>query len=324
VERPVIVTGAAGFAGGHLVERLAGHLPASRPLIGWVRPGGRLPPEGSAPRVSWQPVDLLDRLAVDAAVASARPTVVYHCAGSPHVASSWSDTLIPLQSNVESTHYLLLALERHSPDTRVMVPSSALVYGAQDFALDEGCPLAPRTPYGVSKLAQEMLALCAGQDFGMQALIARPFNHIGPRQDASFVAAAFARQIAEAEAGFAEPVIRVGNLDARRDLTDVRDTVRAYVAIAERGLVSRVYNVCSGQAHRIGDLLEHLLSLARVRVSVHLDADRLRPSDTPLLLGNGARIARELGWSAEIPMQQTLADLLADWRARALAGRTRA
>jgi GDP-4-dehydro-6-deoxy-D-mannose reductase len=324
VERPVIVTGAAGFAGGHLLERLAQDLPAERALTGWIRPGGSGGPDRGVGRAAWQSIDLLDRPAVDAAIASATPAFVYHCAGSPHVASSWSDTLVPLESNVLATQHLLLAIERHCPDARVLIPSSALIYKPINAALTEEATVVPRTPYGVSKLAQEMLARRAGDDRGLQALIARPFNHIGPRQDASFVASAFARQIAEAEAGLVEPVIRVGNLDAHRDLTDVRDTVRAYVAIAEHGIASRVYNVCSGQAHRIGDLLDRLLSLSRVRVAVRLDPDRLRPSDTPLLLGDATRIRRELGWRAEIPIDQTLADLLADWRMRVSAGGTRA
>jgi GDP-4-dehydro-6-deoxy-D-mannose reductase len=324
VNRPVIVTGAAGFAGSHLVERLAHDLDASRPLIGWYRPGGTSPPPGISPRVSWRAVDLLNEHAVDAAVSSATPAAVYHCAGSPHVASSWSDTLVPLQSNVLTTEHLLRSLERHAPGARVLVPSSALVYRPGEAALDEASPLAPRTPYGVSKLAQELLARRAAEDRGLLACVARPFNHIGARQDSSFVASAFARQIAEAEAGLAEPVISVGNLDARRDLTDVRDTVRAYVAIAERGVPGRVYNVCSGEAFRIGDLLDRLLARARVRVAVKHDAERLRPSDTPMLLGNPTRIANELGWRAEIPIDQTLADLLAHWRTRVQAGRTRA
>lgn len=321
MDRPVIVTGAAGFAGSHLLDRLVQRMPAGQPLVAWRRPGGTAPRVVS-PRVAWQAVDALDADAVDAAIAAAAPATMYHFAGSPHVASSWSDTLVPLQSNVLATHYVLLSIERHAPDARLLVPSSALVYRPHGQALREDAPVAPRTPYGISKLAQEMLARRAESDRRIQALIARPFNHIGPRQEASFVASAFARQIADAEAGLVEPVIRVGNLDARRDLTDVRDTVRAYELIAERGVPGRVYNVCSGQAYRIGDLLERLVSLARVRVEVRLDPGRLRPSDTPVLLGDPSRISAELGWRAEIPIQETLADLLSHWRMQVAAGRS--
>ncbi|HSL22108.1 MAG TPA: GDP-mannose 4,6-dehydratase [Vicinamibacterales bacterium] len=313
MHRPVIVTGAAGFAGSHLADRLARKLPPDQPLVAWHRPGGTLP-RTCAPRVTWAAVDLLDREAVAAAIAGTQPTAVYHCAGSPHVASSWSDSLVPLESNVLGTHHLLLAVERHAPDARVLVPSSALVYAPADCALAEEAPLLPRTPYGLSKLAQELLAARAHGDRDLRTLIARPFNHIGPRQRDSFVASAFARQIAEAEAGLGEPVVRVGNLEARRDLTDVRDTVRAYQAIVERGATGRTYNVCSGRAYRVGELLERLIAMARVPMRVAVDAARLRPADIPLLAGDPSRIERELGWRAEIPIEETLADLLAHWR----------
>lgn len=324
MDRPVIVTGAAGFAGSHLLERLARELPAGCVLEGWSRPGGSAPLHLEGRAITWRAINLLDAAAVDAAIAASRPSLIYHCAGSPHVASSWSDTLLPLESNVLSTHHLLLAMERHCRDARIMVPSSALVYRPQGTLIDEQCALGPGTPYGVSKLAQEMIASRAGRDRGIRAFIARPFNHIGPRQNESFVASAFARQIAEAEAGSRDAVIHVGNLDARRDLTDVRDTVRAYVLIANRGAAGKVYNVCSGQAHRIGDLLERLLALGRVRVTVKLDPDRLRPSDSPLLVGDAGRITRELGWRAEISIEQTLVDLLDHWRSRVHADGTRA
>jgi GDP-4-dehydro-6-deoxy-D-mannose reductase len=319
VKRPVVVTGGAGFAGSHLIDRLDEVLPFGDPVHAWRRPGGS-PAHRASARLSWADIDLLDAAAVRKAVELARPAAIYHCAGSPHVASSWSDMLTPLQSNVLSTEHLLLAIEQHSPDTRLFVPSSALVYAMGDHPLGEEAALKPRTPYGVSKLAQEFLATRAHRDRGLATLVARPFNHIGPRQEASFVAAAFARQIAEIEAGRVEPVIKVGNLDARRDLTDVRDTVRAYQAITERGVPGRIYNVCSGRAYRIGDLLDHLVSLARIRVRVAVDPDKLRPSDVPVLTGDGSRIAADLGWRPEIPIERTLSDLLEYWRERVAAG----
>ena len=310
---PVVVTGAAGFAGSHLIERLEATLPPDQPIQGWRRPGGRAAAPGSA-RLSWAEIDLLNLDAVATAIERSRPAAVYHCAGSPHVASSWSDTLTPLESNVRTTQHLLVAIEGFSAATRLFVPSSALVYRVSESSLDEDAPIGPATPYGVTKLAQEMLAVRAHADRGLQVFVARPFNHIGPRQDASFVTAAFARQIAQIEAGLAEPVIRVGNLDAERDLTDVRDTVRAYLAIVEKGTPGRVYNVCSGRARRVGDVLDTLVSLARVRVTIAVDPERLRPSDVPRLAGDPARISRELGWQAEIPFERALADLLDHWR----------
>jgi GDP-4-dehydro-6-deoxy-D-mannose reductase len=195
-----------------------------------------------------------------------------------------------------------------------LVPSSALVYRAGDAPADEDTPLVPGTPYGLSKLAQEMMATRAAVVDGLHVLVARPFNHIGPRQGASFATSGFARQIAEIEAGLRAPVIEVGNLDARRDLTDVRDTVRAYALMIERAVPGRPLNVCSGQAYRVGDLLEALVRMARVNVEIRVDPARLRPSDRPLLAGSRARIERELGWRPEIGIERSLEDILNGWR----------
>jgi len=151
---------------------------------------------------------------------------------------------------------------------------------------------------------------------GLHVTIARAFNHMGPRQDPFFAASGFARRIADIEAGRWEPEIAVGNLDARRDLTDVRDTVRAYRLILERGAPGRPYNVCSGRAITIRELLDRLLSRARVPIRIRVDAARLRPNDVPLLLGDPTRIQTELGWQPEIPLDRTLDDLLDDWRNR--------
>jgi len=172
-------------------------------------------------------------------------------------------------------------------------------------------PIGPATPYGVSKLAQEMLA---GHDEVTRVFVARPFNHAGPRQSPTFATSGFARQIAEIEAGRRDPVLQVGNLDARRDITDVRDTVRAYRLIVTRGTARRPYNVCSGKAYRVGDLLDALVALSPRAIAVEVDSSRFRPSDNPLLLGDGSRIAAETGWSPEIPIERTLQDLLDYWR----------
>jgi GDP-4-dehydro-6-deoxy-D-mannose reductase len=162
----------------------------------------------------------------------------------------------------------------------------------------------------VSKLAQEILARQAP----CSVLLARAFNHAGPRQDASYATSAFARQLAEIETGRREPILRTGNLESRRDITDVRDTVRAYQALVDHGAPHRPYNVCSGRAYRIGDLLDILLSLTRARVRVETDPDRLRPNDTAIVIGSPARITRETGWQPLIPIERTLGDLLDYWR----------
>jgi GDP-4-dehydro-6-deoxy-D-mannose reductase len=304
-----LVTGAAGFAGSHLVDLLA-HDGAS--IVAWHRPGGA--PPRDVPGTRGEAVDLHQRDAVDAAIARAQPSAVYHCAGSAHVGRSWDSTEATFATNVRGTHHLLQALERAALPARVLIPSSALVYASAGEALTEDHPLVPDSPYGLSKLAQEMLG---GRTNGPLAVtIARAFNHFGPRQDPYFVASGFARRIADIEHGRWEPQISVGNLDARRDLTDVRDTVRAYRLILERGLPGRPYNVCSGRAITIRDLLDRLIARARVAVEVRVDPARYRPNDTPLLLGDPRRLRDELGWSAAIPIEQTLDDLLEYWRTR--------
>jgi GDP-4-dehydro-6-deoxy-D-mannose reductase len=305
----ILVTGAAGFAGSHLIDLLS---ESGANIVAWHRPGGSPPREHVG--VRWDAVNLLDQAQVQAAVDRARPAVVYHCAGAAHVARAWDSTAPTFETNVRGTHHVLRALERSGIEARVFVPSSALVYASAEHALAEDHPLRPTNPYGLSKLAQEMLGLRSNG--ALHVTIARPFNHIGPRQDPYFVASGFARRIADIEAGRWEPVISVGNLDARRDLMDVRDTVRAYQIILERGQPGRPYNVCSGTAISIRELLEQLIARARVPVAVKVDPARYRPNDTPLLLGDPARLRDELGWSAQIPMERTLDDLLEYWRTR--------
>jgi GDP-4-dehydro-6-deoxy-D-mannose reductase len=305
----VLVTGAAGFAGSHLVDLLAGD---GEDLFAWHRPGGR--PPTNAPDARWQAVDLLDSAAVRDAVRSIRPAVVYHCAGAAHVGQSWGATAATLALNVRGTHHLFEALRVVGLDSRVMIPSSAMVYRPALEPLTEDHPLVPPSPYGLSKLAQELLGVRASTG-RVAVTIARAFNHLGPRQDPAFAASGFAKQIAEIEAGRREPVVVVGNLDARRDTLDVRDTVRAYRTILRYGQAGRAYNVSSGTAIAVGEMLGMLISRARVPVRIEIDPDRFRPNDLPVLLGDSTRLRHELGWMPTVPLSQTLDDVLAYWRA---------
>ena len=315
---PVLITGATGFAGGHLVESLAG----SHRLVGW----GRSTPRPELARlIESQAVDLLDRDQVRHAIASLRPATIFHLAGAPQVAESWRDTAKPLEGNVLATSHLLDAIRRAGLTCRVLVTGSAAVYAPSDAPIKEEGTLAPGNPYALSKLAQEQLAMRAFADDGMDIVMVRPFNHTGPRQPPAFVAPSMARQIALIEKGDVEPVIRVGNLDARRDFTDVRDVVRAYWALLDMEMKSpaarpdTVYNVCSGRGVRLGDLLDRLISLGGVKVEVRQDPGRYRPSDIPVLVGDPSRLRAATGWEPRIPLDRTLADLLADWRARVSA-----
>jgi GDP-4-dehydro-6-deoxy-D-mannose reductase len=304
----VLVTGAAGFAGSHVIELLAAQ---GADILAWHRPGGRRPYD--SPRTVWQEVDLLDLGAVTRAINSARPSHVYHCAGVAHVGRSWNNIAGTFAVNVRGTHYLLEALRQASVEARVVIPSSALVYRPTEEFLDEDQPLVPASPYGLSKLAQELLGQRASNG-RLSVVIGRAFNHIGPRQDPSFAASDFARQIAEIELGRREPVVVVGNLEARRDTSDVRDTVRAYKLILDRGQPGSAYNISSGVTIAIGEILELLRQRATVPVRVRVDETRFRPNDAPTLIGDSSRLRNQLGWTPTIPLSQTLDDLLTYWR----------
>ena len=303
----VLVTGAAGFAGSHLVDYLAG----TCDLTGWARSG---PPADIASLARWTRVDLLDRERVRQEVLALRPTAVYHCAGAAHVADSWQNTALPLASNVLTTHYLLDALRRAGSPCRVVIPGSATVYASSASPLHEDSALAPASPYAVSKLAPEQIGRRALTEDGVDVIVARAFNHIGPRQSPAFAVAGMARQIAHIERGGVDPVIRVGNLDTQRDLTDVRDTVRAYALLMERGVPGTIYNVASGVARPMRAVLDALVERSRVSVEIVLDPSRLRPHDIPVLVGDSTRLRTATGWAPLISFDRMLDDLLEYWR----------
>ena len=246
------------------------------------------------------------------AIARLRPSAVYHCAGAAHVGQSWDSAVATLAVNVRGTHFLLEALRQSNVTARLLLPSSALIYRPADEPLTEDHPLVPASPYGLSKLGQELLATRASG--GVSVVIGRAFNHVGPRQEPSFAASGFCRQIAEIEAGRREAEVVVGNVDARREVNDVRDMVRAYQIILERGEPRRPYNISSGHAIAIGELLEMIVSRARVPVRIRVDPARFRPNDQPLLVGSPRRLREELGWTPHIPLAQTIDDLLDYWR----------
>ncbi len=291
----VLVTGARGFVGSHMVELLS---KSGADVTGWGR----------------QDVDLLNRENVARALTDLKPSVVYHCAGAAHVAASFTDAYDTFAVNVLGTQHVLEGLRLAGVNARVLITGSALVYRPSDLALGEEAPIGPTTPYAVSKLAQEMLGRRAITEDRQRVFLPRSFNHTGPRQQPSFAAPGFARQIALIERGLMKPEISVGNLDVCRDMHDVRDTVRAYHDIVERGRPGVFYNVCSGRSVKIGDVLDRLIGMSRVPVSLRMDATRCRPNDLPILLGDRSRIEREIGWNPSIPLEQTLSDLLDYWR----------
>jgi len=311
----VLVTGAGGFVAGHLVDFLRAEHPAAE-LFGLVRP------HGSAPRTAGVTVfeaELNDPASIEPVLDAVAPDRIVHLAGQSSVHQSWIDPGGTLRTNVLGIVHLLDAVRRRGLRPDVLVVGSAEEYGMvepADLPLREDLPLRPSSPYAVSKVAQGLLALAYGPAGGMRVLRTRTFHHTGPGRGETFAESSFARQIAEIEAGKRPPVIHVGNLEAVRDYTDVRDVVRAYWALLDRGTAGEVYNVCSGRGRRIRELLDLLLVESGASVEMRVDKDRLRPSDVPALVGDPRRLREATGWEPRVPLQESLRDLLHDWRQR--------
>ncbi len=305
-----LVTGVNGFVGGHLVARL-GETEAT--LWGIVRPGTPATP-GYTPLQA----DLLDAPAVEGSLAEARPDRIVHLAAQSSAKDSWDDPAGTLRTNLLGLLHLLEAARRQDQRPRVLVVGSSDEYGTPETTepVGEDTPLRPISPYAVSKVAQSYLALQYTLSHGLPIVRTRTFNHTGPGRGAGFAESSFARQIAEIEAGQREAVIRVGNLDAVRDFSDVRDVARAYTMLVEGGEPGEVYNVASGRGLAVGEILDRLLSLSRARVEVRRDPALLRPADVSRIVGDAGKLRLATGFVPEIPLERTLADLLAYWRER--------
>jgi len=313
----VLVTGALGFVGVHLVDLLVGVPNLS------VFGTGRRPPvaDESADRgvVEYFVADLTDSTASDRIIQAARPDWVVHLAAQSCVAESWRDPSGTLLNNLLAQLNLLESIVRHAPAARVLVIGSSEEYGQirpEDLPADEETPLRPDNPYAVSKVAQDYLALQFFLGRHLAVVRARPFNLLGPGQSDRFAIGSFARQIAEAEADIGPPVVTVGNLSARRDYTDVRDVVRAYWSLVQSGRAGEVYNVGGGGVHSVGEVLEALRRLSRRSVDVVVDPTKLRPADAPEIAADAGRIRRELGWEPRIPFEESARDILDEWRRR--------
>lgn len=313
----VLITGITGFAGGHLTELLARD---SYEIYGtYLDPFN---PKSLSPfqqKATFYPCDLTHPEAIEAVVKTVQPDFVYHLAGMSHVQKSWSLRETTLKVNLFGSLNLLESLRKFAPSARTLIVSSGEVYGEVPLDLQpisENFPIRPMTPYAVSKASLELL--CYPYIYGdkLHIIIVRPFNHTGPRQNPTFVCSDFARQIAEIEKGLREPRIYVGNLDTRRDFSDVRDVVRGYQMIMKKGQTGEIYNIASGKAYAIGELLDILLGLSRVKIQVNPDPERIRPSDIPLLLGDNTKVRHQIGWEPEISIQDTLRDILNYWRER--------
>jgi len=306
----LFVTGATGFAGGHLVEMLLAEGHTVTALVHAATSRHEL-----AAGVTAVAGDLLDEMAVLKAVAEAQPDVIYHLAGQAYPARSWQIPGQTIAVNTVGTANVLHAAARWGA-ARVVVVTSADMYGPIDLdmlPITEQTLPQPRHPYGVSKLAAAQLVPLYWERFGLEVVEARPFNHLGPGQGLGFVAPDFASQIAAIKRGDREKKLLVGNLEALRDFTDVRDVARAYIALAERGMAGETYLIASGRPIPIQQILTTLIELAAIEVEIEQDVARLRPSDTPCLYASYAKLERQTGWQPQVPLRQSLADVLAEW-----------
>ncbi len=298
----VLVTGARGFVGRHVMEHLraTGHAP-----IGLDLPA----PDGTA-GADFIAGDLQQPGELEAAIRQTQPDACIHLAGIAFVPLGWTDPNRVFSVNLTGTINLLEAVRRAAPRARLLAVTSAEVYGAGhvEQPLTEEAPMRPANPYAAAKMAADLMVLLYARRYTMPAMTARPLNHIGPGQAPEFVTTAFARQLAEIAAGRSAPVIRVGNLDAQRDFTDVRDVARAYRLLIEQGRAGEAYNIVSGRPVAIRTILDHFMQIAGVSPRVEVDMKLYRPADERPLI-SGEKIRRETGWKPEIPLAQSLRDI---------------
>ncbi|MGQ9904521.1 MAG: GDP-mannose 4,6-dehydratase [Anaerolineae bacterium] len=315
----VLITGMDGFAGRYLAELLLRE--THWHLIGISRSTDG---ERASNRVQWWRLDLRDPDGVRRLMKYERPDLVIHLAAQSHVPTAWKDPWATIENNLRGQINLLEGILINRLTPRVLIVTSNEVYGApalsSDLPFTEASPLRPNNPYGVSKAAQDLSALQYHMSHKLDIVVARPFNHIGPGQREHFVASDFARQIALIEAGKQEPVMRLGNMAAQRDFTDVRDVVRAYLALIKFADGGRAYNVCSGTPRSIQSVLDALFAMTPARITVETDPAKFRPLDTPVSYGDPSRLREATGWAPAIPFEQTIADILNSWRARVAAG----
>ena len=314
----VLVTGITGFAGSHLVDYML-TLPGVE-VFGIHRWRSRTENvEHFLDKVRMSECDLRDASSVRDVLEEVKPERIFHLAAQSFVPTSWTAPTESITTNLLGQLNIFEAVKKVHLKPRIQIACSSEEYGLvheDELPIRETNPLRPLSPYAVSKVGQDFLGYQYFMSYKMPIVRTRGFNHEGPRRGPVFVCSDCAKQIADIEKGRRAPVIRVGNLDARRDFTDVRDVVRAYWLSLEKGEPGEVYNICSGRAWVIRDMLDHLLSLTKVKVKVEQDPARMRPSDVPVLLGDASRFRKATGWEPQIPFEQTLRDLLEYWRQR--------
>ena len=315
--KKILITGSTGFAGQHLIKHLLGENKGK--IIGTYIDDSSLERMGAIKdKVDLVKIDLLDKEKVLNLVGKTSPDEIYHLAAFTAPGLSFESPSEVIMNNVSSEINILEAVKKNNLlETKILIVSSGDIYGdvkKEDLPIDEETPLNPANPYSVSKVAQDFLGLQYFNAYGIRVIRVRPFNHIGPGQGPNFVVSTFSKKIAEIEKGQKEPVLKVGNLEAKRDFTDVEDMVRAYSLVLDKGKYGDVYNLGSGKSYKIKDILNKLLSFSEKKIAVELDEALLRPIDTPELVCDYSKFHKLTGWAPKVPIDTTLKNTLDYWR----------
>lgn len=315
MEKKALITGIAGFVGSHLAELL---LSRGFEVYGLCRPRTKRDHiESIINKLHLEDADLLDTHSLYTTLSRIKPDYIFHLAAQSFVPTSWVSPSVTLEVNIVGSANLFEAVRQAGIDSVIQIACSSEEYGLvheNELPIKESNPLRPLSPYAVSKVAMDYLGYQYYQSYKVRIIRTRGFNHTGPRRGETFAESNFAKQIALIEKGKQEPVISVGNLEAKRDYTDVRDMVRAYLLSVEKCDPGDVYNIAVGRAIGIRDMLSLLLSFSKVNVTLKQDPSRMRPSDVPVLVGDNTKFVSKTGWKPEIPFEKTMEDLLNYWR----------
>ncbi|OGS44073.1 MAG: GDP-mannose 4,6-dehydratase [Elusimicrobia bacterium RIFOXYD2_FULL_34_15] len=313
----VLITGITGFAGSHLAEFLLSKGYEVHGIKRWRSRTENI--EGFKDKIQVHECDIKDYQSVKKVIDKVKPGKIFHLAAQSFVPTSWNAPTETITTNVLGELNIFEAVREAGITPWIQIACSSEEYGLvheSETPMKETNPLRPLSPYAVSKIAQDFLGYQYTQSYKLNVVRTRTFNHEGPRRGEVFVTSNFAKQIAEIEKSKKPPVIYVGNLEARRDYTDVRDIVRGYWLATEKCIAGEVYNICSGRDWKIKDMLNYLLSLSKVKVEIKQDPARMRPSDVELLLGDNTKFVKQTGWKPEIKFEKTLEDTLNYWRER--------
>lgn len=315
MKKKALITGITGFAGSHLAELL---LKEGFDVYGTTRPRSKMDNIVHIKKqLKLHDADLLDSHSLYSIVTKIKPEYIFHLAAQSFVPTSWASPATTMEINIIGSIHLFEAVRMAKISPVIQIACSSEEYGLvyeNEVPVKENNPLRPLSPYAVSKVAMDYLGYQYFQSYGLKIIRTRGFNHTGPRRGEHFVSSNFAKQIAEIEAGKKRAVIEVGNLEAKRDFTDVRDVVRAYLLAVQKCSPGEVYNICSEKTWKIKDVLKILISMSKVKVKVKKDNQRMRPSDVPILLGDCHKFRQKTGWRPKIPFEKTLKDLLDYWR----------